>query len=255
MFTKHHPGGGGAMHCDSAQIERLICEYQTNRDTETLGAILALTQKRAETPIRFYQTTKYRPEEELLSDINWKLVKVIDSFNPHRGSAFTFVSSVIWSTLSTAVMNARRDSAHKLLLDEKLTQKLAAPNTETSHMLEDLRDRIKTGVRSTLSDPTELEVQRWLVDSFCDEGFEHRRHECSDAAMTVFGGHPATVRAAARTVALTTANDVFLDTVQPGTKIFGSVSITSWIQEHVFRSLSPGSCGDQPRCSTIGESE
>jgi hypothetical protein len=45
-------------------------------------------------------------------------------------------------------------------------------------------------------------------------------------------GHPATVRAAAGTVALTTANDVFLDTVQRDKKIFGSVSITSWIQEH-----------------------
>jgi hypothetical protein len=44
-------------------------------------------------------------------------------------------------------------------------------------------------------------------------------------------GHPATVRAAAGTVALTPANDVFLDTVQSGPKIFGSVSITSWIKE------------------------
>jgi hypothetical protein len=44
-------------------------------------------------------------------------------------------------------------------------------------------------------------------------------------------GHPATVRAAAGTVALTTANDVFLDTVQRDKKIFGSVSITSWIKE------------------------
>ena len=45
-------------------------------------------------------------------------------------------------------------------------------------------------------------------------------------------GHPAAVRATAGTVALTTANDVFLDTVQRDKKIFGSVSITSWIKEH-----------------------
>jgi hypothetical protein len=45
-------------------------------------------------------------------------------------------------------------------------------------------------------------------------------------------GHPGTIRAAARTVTLTTANDVFLDAVQGGPKIFGSVSITSWIKEH-----------------------
>src|SRR5258708_37097512 len=45
-------------------------------------------------------------------------------------------------------------------------------------------------------------------------------------------GHPATIRAAARTVTLTTANDVFLDTVQRGPEIFGSVSVTSWIKKH-----------------------
>src|ERR1700739_2735463 len=45
-------------------------------------------------------------------------------------------------------------------------------------------------------------------------------------------GHPATVRATAGTVTLTTANDVFLDTVQRGPKIFGSVSIASWNKEH-----------------------
>src|ERR1700747_1693468 len=45
-------------------------------------------------------------------------------------------------------------------------------------------------------------------------------------------GHPATVRATAGTVALTTANDVFLDAVQRGPNIFGSGSITSWIKEH-----------------------
>jgi hypothetical protein len=38
-------------------------------------------------------------------------------------------------------------------------------------------------------------------------------------------GHPATVRTTAEAVALTTANDVFLDTVQRDKKIFGSVAI------------------------------
>jgi hypothetical protein len=45
-------------------------------------------------------------------------------------------------------------------------------------------------------------------------------------------GHPATVRAAAGTVTLTTANDVLLDAVQREKKIFGSISITSWVKEH-----------------------
>src|SRR5260370_35236509 len=57
-------------------------------------------------------------------------------------------------------------------------------------------------------------------------------HILIDALDSPALGHPATVRAAAGTVALTTANDVFLDAVQRGPKIFGSVSITSWIKEN-----------------------
>ena len=57
-------------------------------------------------------------------------------------------------------------------------------------------------------------------------------HILSDALDCPALGHPATVRATAGTVTLTTANDVFLDAVQRGPEIFGSVSITSWIKEH-----------------------
>jgi hypothetical protein len=60
-------------------------------------------------------------------------------------------------------------------------------------------------------------------------------------------GHPTTIWATARTVTLTTANDVLLDAVQRGPEIFGSVSITSWIKEHGgtyrgFREVFPAIC-------------
>jgi hypothetical protein len=45
-------------------------------------------------------------------------------------------------------------------------------------------------VKTTLNDPTEQDVQRWFVASFCEDGFESRRHECGNAAMAVYGvGH------------------------------------------------------------------
>src|SRR3981081_3072944 len=69
-------------------------------------------------------------------------------------------------------------------------------------------------------------------------------HVLIDALDCPALGHLATVRPAAGTVALTTANDVFLDAVQRDKKIFGSVSIASWIKEHRgtyrrFRALFP----------------
>ena len=60
----------------------------------------------------------------------------------------------------------------------------------SQHALDDLGDRIRRGVKSTVSDPAERGMQRWFVDSFIAGAFELRRHECADAAMQVYGvGH------------------------------------------------------------------
>jgi hypothetical protein len=52
--------------------------------------------------------------------------------------------------------------------------------------IDDLAHRIRSGVRSTIRDPGELDAQRWYVSSFCEDGFATRRHGCADAAMSVF---------------------------------------------------------------------
>jgi hypothetical protein len=74
MHSRHHPNGGALHHCDNAQIETAIANYQTKRDLESLSQIIDLTQDRALTLIRFYRTTRYRPVDELLSDVNFKLI-------------------------------------------------------------------------------------------------------------------------------------------------------------------------------------
>src|SRR6516162_11150944 len=108
MFaSKHKPHGQGSTHLDNGRLEEVIARYQTKGDAESLGEIVRLSQTRAQTLIRFYQTTRYRPEDELLSDVNWKLLRSVSKFDPAKGSAFTFVSQVIWSALSTSVMTTR----------------------------------------------------------------------------------------------------------------------------------------------------
>jgi hypothetical protein len=51
---------------------------------------------------------------------------------------------------------------------------------------DDLVYKIKSRVRTTLTNKTELSACRWLVESFCADGFASRRHACADAAMGVF---------------------------------------------------------------------
>jgi len=185
--SKHHPNGGARLHLDSAQIEAAIATYQTNRDLDSLSAIVELTQDRALTLIRFRKTTKYVTEDELLSDINFRLLKAADKFDPAKGSAFTFVSRVVTNVLCTAVTVARRNANRRADLDEVATSKLVT-NGELDHreITDDLIYRIKAGVRSTITDARELDAQRWYVTSFCQDGFGHQRHQCADAAMTVY---------------------------------------------------------------------
>jgi DNA-directed RNA polymerase specialized sigma24 family protein len=188
LASRHHPEGGARLHCDNVHIETAIANYQANRDLESLSEVVALTQDRALTLIRFYRTTKYRSRDELLSDVNFKLIRAVDKFDPEKGSAFTFVSQVIANALFTAVSNTRRNSArHRTLSKVDLDRLVTNGETESEYAIDDLAHRVRRGVKTTLENSKERDVQRWLVASFCNEGFSQCRHQCADAAIAVYG--------------------------------------------------------------------
>ena len=188
MFTSKHNPRGATLHCDNGRIESLIAEYQSTGDIRTLASIIDLTQDRALTLIRFHKTTRYRREDELLSDVNLKLLKAIGKFNPAKGSAFSFLSHVIFTTLRTCVTTARKHSSQYVEFDEAAASKLITNGeTQSRDAIDDLAYRIRFGVKSTVTDPGEADMQRWYVDSFIDGAFELRRHQCANAAMAVYG--------------------------------------------------------------------
>jgi DNA-directed RNA polymerase specialized sigma24 family protein len=189
MFaSKHHPNGGATIHCDNSAIEAAITQYQTSRDLESLSQVVDLTQRRADTLIRFYRTGRYKPHDELLSDVNFKMMRAIDKFDPSKGSAFTFVSQVISNVLFTSVTSRRRDLArHRRLIASDLNHLVTNGETESQYSVEDMSYRVRANAKTTIENSIERDVQRWLVDSFCADGFEHRRCECADAAMAVHG--------------------------------------------------------------------
>ena len=188
MFaSKHNPHGGSSKHLDNGRLEGVIASYQTQGDTGSLSEIIRLTQDRALTLIRFHKTTRYGSEAELLSDVHFKLLRAVDKFDPGKGSAFSFVSRVVTNVLCTAVSNARRNSSRYLELDEVATSKLIERgDARARDAVDDLLDRVRRGVRSALSEPGELDTQRWYVNSFCEDGFESRRHQCANAAVAVY---------------------------------------------------------------------
>ena len=189
MFTKHHPNGEGGEHLNNAQLEQCIFRFQKG-DADALTEIIALTTPRAQTLIRFHKTSHYRNESELLSDCHFKLLRSIGRFDPAKGSAFSYVSRIIDSSLKTAVTNQRKNWARYSELDNEITNTIPA-RSDNWEKADDLVFKIKSRVKTTLTNETEVSAQRWFVDSFCQDGFTARRHSCADICMSVYRlSHP-----------------------------------------------------------------
>ena len=120
--------------------------------------------------IRFHKTSRYGSEDELISDVNFELLRAVEKFDPAKGSAFTFVSCIIQNTLHTSVSKARTAASRYVELDEALASALPA-NGETGagsdrDAIDDLVHRFKASVKTTLSNQLELSAQRWYIESF-----------------------------------------------------------------------------------------
>jgi hypothetical protein len=112
--------GSTEPHFNNERFTRAVIRLQSG-NTNALGDIIELSQRRALTLIRHYGTAGYCTEGELLSDVNFKLMRSIRKFNPSKGSGFTFLSQLITNTLRTRVTTVRKNwSRHVELNSEKL---------------------------------------------------------------------------------------------------------------------------------------
>jgi hypothetical protein len=187
VFASKHCPNGTSPHLDNARLEALIAAHQTGADPGAMGEIVTLIQRRALALIRFNGTTRYCSEAELLSDVNFKVLKSVRGFDSSKGSGFTFVSCLVQNVLRTSVTKARLSAGRHVELDETATSKLVTNGeTDSRDTLEDLSHRIKAGIRTTITDLRELGVQRWYVDSLIAGEFVLRRHQCANAAMSVY---------------------------------------------------------------------
>jgi hypothetical protein len=102
------------------------------------------------TLIRFHKTTRYGSEDELLSDINFKLLRAVGKLDPAKGSAFTFLSSLIQNTLHATVSRARVVARRHVEFDETAANNLSTNGKNRSRdPVDDLAHRIRSGVKTT----------------------------------------------------------------------------------------------------------
>jgi hypothetical protein len=97
------------------------------------------------------------------------------------------VSCPALNEIRTAVSRTRVLRSRYVELDEVTANKTAVNgDAQDQEAIEHLVHCVRAGVRSTLNDPDERAVSRWLTESFCSDGFESPRHECCRAACQVF---------------------------------------------------------------------
>jgi hypothetical protein len=140
------------------------------------------------TLIRFNGSGRHVPESELVSNVRWKLIRALPRFDASRGSAFSFVSHVAMNEIRSAVTKARVVASRFVELDEVTIGRLSTNgDAQIQHTLDDIADRLRRKVKTTLCDPSEVGMQKWYVESFIHGGFELRRHQCANAGVRVFG--------------------------------------------------------------------
>jgi hypothetical protein len=184
--SKHNPNGGAREHFDTVRWEQAVRTYQEQDDLQSLVEVLKLGQSRTDALIRFHKSERYRPIEELRSEVNFKLLRALKSYDPAEGSGFTFLSCLVMNTLRSNVTSARKAWAKFVELGPEVSERLySSPGMYET--VEDLTHRVKTQARTMLTAQNEINSLRWYIESFCEEGFEARRHECANAAMIVHG--------------------------------------------------------------------
>jgi hypothetical protein len=82
------------------------------------------------------------------------------------------------------VTTTRAAAARYTELSNSIAAALVSKSEDRS-AVDDIAHRIKAGAKTALTDQVELSAQRWYVESFTQDGFESRRHECANVAMGV----------------------------------------------------------------------
>src|SRR6516165_10679805 len=126
MRSRHHPKGGAVMHLDNARLEQLFSAYQQEANPVILSEIMSLSEQRTLTLARFFKTARYcggGGEDEILSDVRFKLLRAVPRFDVNRGSAFTFLSAVITNVLRTSTAKARKDADRLVPFDDAISGK------------------------------------------------------------------------------------------------------------------------------------
>jgi Sigma-70 region 2 len=177
-------GANGQHYFDSNYARQLIETYNLTGDQTALNDLLEHTEPLARSILEYRSTTRYEALDELMSRIRIKVWRSARLYDPGKGTAFSFIATIIKSISYSAVSDAWARSERFCELDQEHNS--YPYTTNSTEAIAEIEYRVRS-IKTPCIDPYELQAQRWFIESFIDCGFRIRRHEASDAVMQVFG--------------------------------------------------------------------
>jgi hypothetical protein len=146
---------------DSPKVELLIAEWKESGDPKVLGEIILLARPLVTSLIYSKNMTRFADENELLSLIDQKMLKQLASFDPERGTAFTLISLFVKNTICNVAGQVELHWSRTAELNDFLIETIPDQhfNGSSAQVIDDLEFKMFR-LRTTLTDPHELEAQR-----------------------------------------------------------------------------------------------
>jgi hypothetical protein len=179
---RHHEGAEYVFN--SAYAAALMQRFNINGDADAIESLLKHSEPLIKSLIRYRMATKHVPADEMLAATQLKIWRSCRLFNPQRGSAFSFVAMIANSVIASAISESWQRGERCIELDESL-ESFHAPKNGTQDA-EDLIERVRRSVKTTVTEHHEVLYQRWFFQSLAASEFVLRRHQICDAGMQVY---------------------------------------------------------------------
>ena len=166
---------------DELEGSRLFAEWKRTHDLRVMDQLLLACRPVINQMISTWNTTAFAPRDEIVSDVLIHLHQVLERYyDPGRGRLFSFITRSVQNSLFDVVRRSRDQARHLVLVQDDELAKIAVNGCEHKWNLDAIHHCVRN-IKTIVSDPAELDGQRWLAKNLWAQAFQFQRFECARA--------------------------------------------------------------------------
>lgn len=170
--TAHHPQGidESKLFFNEQEVTALVLEWQQSGRIETWHAIVHASLPLIDTVIRTYKFQRYDDIDALRNECVLKLARMLNKYNPDKGSTFSFFNVGLKRFLVTYAYSEQRRLERTITTEDTILQNQAG----RAQMMEGLSEETKASIRNIqtrFKTPEQREALKFLINYFLLEGF------------------------------------------------------------------------------------